>query len=70
LVAPEVIRGVVDADGLMVVNPVLCEVHSAPIFWSECILIALVCPSWDAAEDVILEMRYEVLGSMRMVVVR
>ena len=70
LIAPEVVCRIVDADGLMVVNPVLCEVYGAAIFWCECILITLVRPSWTAAEYVVLEMRYEVLERMRVTVVR
>jgi hypothetical protein len=70
LIAPEVICRVVDADGLMVVNPVLREVDAAPIFRCEYILIALVCPSRTAAEYVILETWYEVLESMSIVVAR
>jgi hypothetical protein len=51
----------------MVVDPVLCEVHGTPILWCECILIALVCPSWTAAEYVILETRNKVLENMSVV---
>jgi hypothetical protein len=54
----------------MVVDPVLCEVYSAVIFWCECILITLVCSFWVAAEYVVLETRYEVLERMRVAVVR
>jgi hypothetical protein len=45
----------------MVINPVLCKVYIASIFWGEFVLITLVGSLLAAAEYVGLEMRYEVL---------
>ena len=52
LIAPQVVRCVVEAYGLVVVDPVLRKVHISSIFWCKVVLITLVGLPLAAAEYV------------------
>lgn len=67
LIAPHIVRCIVEPDSFMVVDPVLREVHIASVFWSELVLVTLIRFSLDAAQYVVFEARNEILeGSVSM----